>query len=284
MNAPQGRDVAYFDGLSAYLQGGIEQVKGWIEPISAVYIAHLSLEQVRLGLVGDVAEIGVHHGRLFLLLANAITSSETAHAIDVFGDQEKNVDQSGRGDREVFEQNVRHFAPTANVNIIQESSLDLGNTGFMDSKIRMFSIDGGHTAAITLNDLQVAEKCLVDGGIVILDDVLNPHWLGVVSGLADYVRTGGTLVPFAVSPNKVYLTTNIDHAQKYRDLMTRAFPLSQEKVDIEFFGNSVDYYGYHAYYEPNGATGVRRQRDDLQREVAGLKASLHEANKKLAGN
>ena len=148
----------------------------------------------------------------------------------------------------------------------------------------MFSIDGGHTAAITCNDLQVAEKCLVNGGIAILDHVLNPHWLGVVSGLADYVRTGGTLVPFAVSPNKVYLTTNIDYAQKYRDLMARAFPLSQEKVDIEFFGRSVDYYGYHAYYEPNGATGVRRQRDDLQREVEILRANLDEANKKLAAN
>jgi hypothetical protein len=282
MNASRRRDVAYFDGLSAYLQGGIEQVKGWIEPISAVYIAHLSLEQVRLGVVGDVAEIGVHHGRLFLLLANAITSSEAAHAIDVFGDQEKNLDQSGRGDREIFERNVRHFAPTANVNIIQQSSLDLDKTGFMDCAIRMFSIDGGHTAAITLNDLHIAEKCLVDGGIAILDDVLNPHWLGVVSGLSDYIRTGGKLVPFAVSPNKVYLTTDRGHANGYRGLMSRAFPLSLEKIDIEFFGNSVDYYGYHAYYEPNGATGVRRQRDDLQREVESLKASLDEANRKSA--
>ncbi|WMY07506.1 class I SAM-dependent methyltransferase [Paraburkholderia phenoliruptrix] len=284
MKAPQGRDVAYFDGLSAYLQGGIEQVEGWIEPISAVYIAYLSLEQVRLGLVGDVAEIGVHHGRLFLLLANAITSSETAHAIDVFDDQEKNIDQSGHGNRQVFERNVRHFAPTANVNIIQESSLDLDKTGFTDREIRMFSIDGGHTAAITRNDLQVAEKCLVDGGIVVLDDVLNPHWLGVVSGLADYLRTGGTLVPFAVSPNKVYLTSNIDHAEKYRGVMATAFPLSQEKVNIEFFGSCVDYYGYHPYYEPNGGTGVRRQRDDLQREVESLKASLAEANKRLTEN
>lgn len=272
------RPVAYFDNLSLYLEDGIDQVDGWLNRMSAIVIAHLSASQVRSQLRGDVCEIGVHHGKLFLVLANTTADDEVAHAVDVFGDQHKNLDHSGLGDRGVFEQNVKKYAPYANVNIIQESSLDLDGTGFMDRRFRMVSIDGGHTAQITLNDLQVIERCLIPGGIVIIDDVLNPHWLGVVTGVSDYFRLGGKLVPFAGSSNKIYLTTDSASADAYRENLAKAFPLANErKSGIEFFTGSIDYYGSAECYEQ---TRLRRS----ERELGQVRLELEEVRRELAAS
>jgi hypothetical protein len=239
--------------------------------MSASIIAHLAVEQVKAGLIGDVAEIGVHHGKLFVLLANSTTSEEMAHAVDVFSDEHKNLDGSGAGDRGIFESNIRKFASGAKVNIIQESSLDLERLGFGDHQLRLLSIDGGHTAAITYNDLRLAERCMVRRGIAILDDVFNPEWLGVITGLADYFHRNGSLRPFAVSPNKVYFSTDAKSADFYREILRRDFPLALQKRDIEFFGTSVDCYSEHPYYDRVQSAGLRRQLDDLKIERDNIK-------------
>jgi len=45
---------------------------------------------------------------------------------------------------------------------------------------------------------------LIDGGLLILDDVFNPHWPGVASGLAESIsRDDFGLTPIAVLPGKM---------------------------------------------------------------------------------
>ena len=263
-----------FDALSNYLEHGIGQVEGWLSPLSASMIAHLSLEQVRAGLRGDVCEIGVHHGKLFLVLANASIAGERAHAVDVFGDQEKNVDRSGAGDRAVFERHVAAFAPGAQVEIIQESSLDLERVGFLRNRFRLMSIDGGHTASVTENDLRLAQATLLPSGLAVLDDVLSPNWTGVITGLVSYLAHGGSLVPFALSPNKAYLATDAAEAERCRAVLRRGFPLALSKEGLEFLGTVVDSYWEHPYYNREGGAGLTRERDDLRREVEGLRRQV----------
>ena len=66
----------------------------------------------RSGVVGGVAEVGVHHGKSFaaLCLLNAdsggANGQNLALAIDVFGDQIHNTDESGEGDLEIFQATV----------------------------------------------------------------------------------------------------------------------------------------------------------------------------------
>ena len=105
----------------------------------------LAGQQTRLGIRGDLAEIGVHHGKSFLALANSVAPGERLFAIDVFEDQHKNIDHSGRGDRQIFLNNVNAYAPGTPLEIVQESSLDLPEKGWPPShatSIRFFSIDG----------------------------------------------------------------------------------------------------------------------------------------------
>ena len=174
--------------LASYLELGIAAVEGWLSPTTAAMLAHVLVRQVQQGVAGDVCEIGVHHGKLFIVLANATVAGEASVAVDVFDQQEKNIDRSGRGDRAVFEGHVAAYAPGAALQVIQGSSLDLHTPEFLAKRFRFVSIDGGHTAAAAENDLWLAQHTLVDGGIVALDDILSAHWTGVLTGLAASAR------------------------------------------------------------------------------------------------
>lgn len=191
-----------------YAEDGHAGIQGWLDTESAVLIALLSQGQVRRGISGSLGEIGVHHGKLFILLDRLRTEGEGAFAVDVFGDQQLNVDRSGRGNRAIFLANVaRYGGDPDTVQIFERSSEDVTSEDVLRQvgPVRLLSVDGGHTEALTLNDLTIAEGVLSDGGILVLDDVFNEAWPGVVSGLVRFLEAKPALVPFAVSPNKTYL-------------------------------------------------------------------------------
>lgn len=253
------------NSLDHYLGGGIKEVVGWLSLTSAEFIAHLARFQTSIGITGDTCEIGIHHGKLFLILANVTSGNERAVAVDIFSDQHKNVDQSGYGDREIFEGHLRKFAPHSAVDIVQESSLDLTNSNFAKRKFRMFSVDGGHTSEITQNDLALAQTCAIPGSIVVLDDILNSHWLGVIEGTARYFIASGGLVPFAISPNKLYLTTSDDFARRYADELKRAFKDAISKEPVEFFGSQLVVFGERPshWHVPPAELELARARHEL---------------------
>ena len=265
---------ARFANLANYLETGITDVDGWLSPTTATMLAHLLMQQVSSGLQGDVCEIGVHYGRLFLILANSTIEGERAVAVDVFGDQAKNVDQSGAGDRAIFEQHLARYAPDVSVDIIEASSLDLAAHDFLDRRFRFMSIDGGHTAAVTLNDLRLAERTLLPGGVAALDDILSYAWTGVLTGVADYVAAGGGLIPFALLPHKLLLTNSVSAAAGWRDWLKRGFPLSFLKSELEFPGGRVDSYLEHPFYTREAHAGLRRQIEVLNEANAKLSAEL----------
>ena len=228
---------------SRYLIDGYSKVQGWLVPTTAHIMGILAEEQTRLGVRGDLVEIGVHHGKSFIVLANSVASGEKIFAIDVFEDQHKNIDQSGRGDRETFLNNVNSYAPGTPIEIIQESSLDLPMIGWPQSHadgIRFFSIDGSHTREATLNDLKISEQMTKDGAIVALDDVLSSHWLGVISGLFDYLSSGGRLIPFAVIPDKMLLSRGERLKQTWVDIIRREYGKFVSKRDVKFLDYTVD--------------------------------------------
>jgi len=227
-----------------YLRRGVADIRGWLNPSTAVYLSGLEVLQRRAGSTGGVCEIGIHHGRSFLCLALGLPAGQRAVAIDVFSGS-GNVDGSGKGDREIFERNLASHGAGEAVQIIQASSLDLDGLGFVAEgrRFRIFSIDGGHTAEITQNDLLVAERTVVADGLVVLDDVLNRHWLGVITGLFRYWSEGGTLVPAVLVPNKLILAASADAAATCRRLMRENFPAGLEKSGVTLADHDIDVYG-----------------------------------------
>lgn len=281
--------------LDRYRREGLPAVRGWFEPESAEVMALLLTRQVADGLRGGVAEIGVHHGRSFLLLANGLAPGESAVALDVFERQDLNQDGSGRGDRQVLEEHLREWAPEADVRVVARSSLEVAVEEAVEvfGRTRMFSVDGGHTAEITRHDLELAEASLVEGGVVVLDDVLNGHWLGVFTGLAAYLLDRPGLVPFALSPNKLYLTDSPDAAASYAAHLREVVPDLMSRPDVEFFGTTIDVYerrapvaegpGAPARVAGGPGSALRRERaarraaerrvEVLERRVADLEGS-----------
>lgn len=236
-----------------YIRGAHRRVEGALSPLAMRMIATVAAAQDEVGVVGSVGEIGVHHGKLFLLLhlLNETTAppggavdpgGPRSVAVDLFGRQDENVDGSGEGDRAVLMSHVarltsapeRVVAVTANSTELTADDLarELGTPA------RLFSVDGGHTADLTAHDVVIAAPNLREGGVLVLDDVFNDQWPGVSEGIARVLLARPDLVvPFAIGGNKTLLTTDAAAAARYREHLARAVDAGSKPS--EYFGHEV---------------------------------------------
>jgi hypothetical protein len=245
--------------------GPWEQIGGWLD--HGVFMAlHLFNETHKQhGIVGNIGEIGVHEGQLFCALALLSDPiRERLLAIDVFDDQELNVDNSGGSSYEEFQRNLSLIGKKRinAVRIIEGDSLNVTPRGIFakilspesdalglivhpapslegTSCFRLFSIDGGHTVVHALNDLRLVEQVMVPGGIVIVDDFMHPKWPGVTEALHIYCSDRASrLAPIAYGNNKMYLTTAFSR-DLYRDWIE-----ANPHNNVGFFGaKQVELYG-----------------------------------------
>jgi hypothetical protein len=234
--------VAHEAALRAYAQHGHKTVQGWLDPTAVEIISTISRQQTKLGVSGGVCEIGIHHGRLFILLHLLRQENERSAAYDLFEMQQDNVDASGLGDKAVFLDNLRRLGgDSAQIVVKSRNSLDMtaAEVRADAGPIRLFSVDGGHTADITESDLALAEASLCPGGVVILDDYFNQEWPGVSEGAARYLGSGTSqLVPVAIGGNKFILTNDAELAVRYREAL-RALPDKYVVKDQTAFGAPV---------------------------------------------
>jgi cephalosporin hydroxylase len=198
------------------LAGGVDTVHGWLGggAITATLVIHDW--QVRNNVQGNVAEIGIHHGKYFLVLKNLCRPEEIAIAIDVFEDQHLNTDNSGRGDRQIFESNISAHSDGINIEIIQGDSKFLDPERIIaagkDRRVRLFSVDGSHTMEHTFSDLVLAGSCLTEGGVLVLDDFYSQYWPGVQEGFHYFMsKMGDQFAPIAIGDNKLYICLRRDH-------------------------------------------------------------------------
>ncbi len=225
---------------AAYVSKGHRQVEGWCSPLAMHLTLGVDEMQQAEGISGSVAEIGVHHGKLFILLMLCARHGERALAMDLFDQQEHNVDASGLGDEAVFLANVRqHVGDTTPPVVLKGDTTHLDGQqvrSTIGASCRLFSVDGGHTADMTAHDLNTAAAALTDGGVVILDDYFNSAWPAVSEGACRFMAQadGQALTPFAVGGNKVFLTTASQWADRYRKaLLARGFP-TRHKISRMF--------------------------------------------------
>lgn len=223
-------------------------MQGWLNPISAKIIDSLSEAQRAAGMTGAAGEIGVHHGKLLILLHEGTVEGERTVAIDVFEDQHLNTDGSGKGDKARFLRNLQRWSDRPHaVQIIQASSLDLSPDDITSKvgKLRISSVDGGHTAECAENDLRLFDAASLDFGIMVVDDVFNASWPDVVVGLSRYCLDQTTAYrPFALSPNKVYMAKP-SHHEKYREILLREWPHYFENDQV-MFEHRVAVFGLEA--------------------------------------
>ena len=181
-------------------------------------LSRLQLEN--LSLSGSVAEIGVHHGHFTSFLFATARQGEDLVVADLFEDlQDLNVEHSGSGNKQKFLKGMQTYG-------LEESSLHTIFTGSSADlpfdwprannfqPFRLISVDGGHTASLTFNDLQIGFCNLLPGGILVLDDFFHGNWPGVTEGFFQLLLQGPDslkqvkLFPFLVCKGKILLTND----------------------------------------------------------------------------
>jgi hypothetical protein len=219
--------------LDEYASGESRTVEGWLSRIDAEILRSILTAQNNRGLAGSVAEIGVHHGRSFILLCLGLLEGEKAYCVDVFDDQHLNKSASGRGHRVIFENNIRRFGIAPERVKIDPRSSDMVQPADLISQvgpIRLFSVDGGHWLDIVVNDLILAEEVLADHGVIALDDFHRAEWPEVSAGyfkwFADRKRP---IVPFAIGFKQLYLCQS-DRVDFYQAVLDENNFLSRLKV------------------------------------------------------
>lgn len=188
------------------------KIDGWAHPVASLSIYHLTYFQHANCVYGAVAEVGVHHGKYFLALASSALPEEPKIAIDVFESQQLNIDNSGNGSKELF---LKHSTEVGvrNIRIVQRDSQQVSPNDLRPyGPIRMFSVDGAHYHKAALHDLVLAARSLSCAGILILDDFLNPEWIGVTEAAFSFFTQLHDFAPFMVLCNKLFVAKTQYHA------------------------------------------------------------------------
>jgi hypothetical protein len=230
------------DGPRWYLTFGLRRVEGWLHPLSARFISALAEIQRDVGYRGSIGEIGVHQGKLFILLLLTSTEPNGNFAIDIFSEEYHKSNKLGTRNKENFLRNVYYWVGGhTRVSLIERSSLSVHAEEILDmcGPVRLASIDGGHSEECTINDLFLMERVLSPQGIAIIDDCFNQEEPEVATGMARYLgNPNSRLHPFAISPGKVYLTEP-GNVEFYRGAISRRFELLKTS---RVFGHEVDIY------------------------------------------
>ena len=238
--------------LRNYILAGSHRVQGWLDPEILRVVRRLAAEQRKANVSGSVVEIGVHHGRLLIgLILTRQVQTEKALAIDLFDEQQLNIDLSGKGNKQTFRRHLSRYGLSDNVQLLAADSTTLSPMDVTDrvGLVRLFSVDGGHTAEIVESDMAVAAGSLAPGGIIIGDDVFNAGWPGTVEGTLAFLDNTPEIVPFATCFNKV-LFCDREHAPLYRealfDLADRHFWRPKESF---FRGHTVVHISSRLYQD-----------------------------------
>lgn len=211
-HAPEVTPIERTDYFGRYMSSGFSQIQGWPGNRQSVEF-NLCFRSLLLsqGEEGGVCEIGVHHGKYLIALHN-IFGNRRSLGIDLFEQQDSNIDRSGKGDMNVCAININKYAN--NPQLVKLRSMDSLSLLQKDldvildefGKFALFSIDGGHTKLHVNIDLDNAARLTSDKGIIIVDDIFHPDWPEVTEGLYSSINSQRTpFVPFLLTRKKLYL-------------------------------------------------------------------------------
>ncbi|MAI11897.1 MAG: hypothetical protein CBD27_07900 [Rhodospirillaceae bacterium TMED167] len=183
-----------------FATGDVASINGMLQSGSLSIIWSLLEIQDYLNVTGDIAEIGVHQGKLFLLLCHWLNRGETGYAIDIFGrpvgSDTENID--------ALIANLEQFKiPEDHYRLEICDSIELSGGSLRDiiggAGVRLFSVDGDHSKKAVLHDLAIAESVLSSEGVIIADDLFNVWYPNVTEAVYDFFRDPAVkdLVPMA---------------------------------------------------------------------------------------
>jgi hypothetical protein len=207
----ENRTVLSLDQLSKYatfLNQGLKSIQGWLDPVAVEFSVILAEIQRRSGRgAGPVCEIGVWQGKSLTLLTYLTDPEASVIGVDPFLHC-----PDPKLQEETLRQNLACYSWNPNrVNIIKRDSKSLIKDDILSAAsgpISIFHVDGDHTAAGTLFDLNLAASVLETGGLIIVDDISNLTCPGVIEATVRFCLDNKMISPFLIIANKLFLTSS----------------------------------------------------------------------------
>jgi len=191
----------------------LNEVEGWCLHDAALLTVALMESQTRLGFDSTILEIGVYKGKYLSVLYNrARRTSQRVLGIDTF-------QYSSHDD--VNSTFTRLFGSIDYLSLVTCDSSRLVPARLMEMlggrRASFISVDGDHAASGVRADLILLSQVLGEGGIIAVDDLLNPRAIGVSEGFYRFFieRREQSLRPFAYCANKMFLA-KAPHDETYK--------------------------------------------------------------------
>lgn len=224
-----------------FVQTKFPEVEGWCIDHAAYLTLCLLSCQARTGLSSSFLEIGVYKGKyLSVLFHEALRTSQLVVGIDTFQCSEQN---------EVLQTFTRLLGSTDGLRLVKANSRDYTPKSLLallgGQRPSFVSVDGDHTAEAVLSDLNLVGRVLNKGGIVAIDDFLNPLAIGASEGVYRYffANRGLSLRPFVYAGNKLFVTDRKYHGT-YRSAIMKfisempELPMVQAFIHMQTRGQS----------------------------------------------
>jgi predicted O-methyltransferase YrrM len=173
------------------------RVRGYLGPEAIYLLAMLDEIQRAHSVAGSFFEIGTFEGKSLLLLAAIKRDHEQLGFCEASAEYLQSA-----------ERNLRRYASAKvadSVRAFGKFSSQLTRDD-LAPPCRMIHIDGSHESADVKGDLHLAESTIDDRGVVIMDDVFNETYPGVVDGLYNFhAASSGALTPVVQGFGKTIL-------------------------------------------------------------------------------
>lgn len=188
------------DRVSNFISGQHEKIEGWFFPLDQVAFLELFVAQNKLGVAGDIVEVGVFAAKSLVLLSLLKEDQDNLFGFDLFED-----DHEERARR-----NMDAFGETDALHLIKGWTSDISQNdldALLQVPLRFLHIDAGHEYHEVLEQLQIFTPYLADRGIIAIDDYQDREFPGIEAAVLDFseVDRPRRFTPFLASGNKLFL-------------------------------------------------------------------------------
>lgn len=204
-----------------------DSIPGWLYPEDILIFQEINDVQGQDDVRGDLLEIGVYQGKSAILMGYFTRFDERLVVCDLFESPAKTSENRSENQlwyanltRGLFEANYLRFHPEL-PSLVACPSTHLIRKARLKRNFRLVHIDGSHLYSIVQKDLHIARRLLIRNGIVVIDDYRSVHTPGVAAAAWQEVISGD-LIPFCLTPMKMYATWDQSHVRYRKHLRSWA--------------------------------------------------------------
>ncbi|WP_101069266.1 class I SAM-dependent methyltransferase [Roseovarius salinarum] len=178
-------------------------IPSYLHGEQASLLMYIMSSQTESGLEGNLMEIGVATGHFLALMQRFRQPSEKVIRIDPFYIETTS--------RELVQENLLRTGASDGVEVRKSRSDAIPIETYQQdwSPIRFCHVDGSHQAKDVVNDISICDRSVSHGGLIVLDDFMNPGFPGVAEGFFRYFIENErevSLVPVGFCRGKLLLS------------------------------------------------------------------------------